>query len=171
MLFLNVSNYFPADMLYISQDMNLYQLRSLFLVLLYCCLNLAQFFLCQSGYGWIRLCKKSPLFRMTVGVLINIECRVWAPNIEYDREKGKGFVHFELLIDWDPRLGSVRLQPVTKQRIRQNHLDRKLLKNCWSPGTTEVFGGNFCACSRLQLIVHLRVRYVRQSVAVIITLS
>ncbi|PNF41567.1 hypothetical protein B7P43_G12109 [Cryptotermes secundus] len=33
------------------------------------------------------------------GVLINIECRLWAPNIEYNREKGRGFVHFELMID------------------------------------------------------------------------
>ncbi|XP_069690315.1 sodium/potassium-transporting ATPase subunit beta-2-like [Periplaneta americana] len=37
--------------------------------------------------------------RPTLGVLINIECRLWAPNIEYDREKGRGFVHFELMID------------------------------------------------------------------------
>lgn len=37
--------------------------------------------------------------RPQTGVHINIECRLWAPNIEYNREKGRGFVHFELMID------------------------------------------------------------------------
>jgi sodium/potassium-transporting ATPase subunit beta len=37
--------------------------------------------------------------RPRTGVLINIECRVWAPNIEYNQEKGRGFVHFELMIN------------------------------------------------------------------------
>jgi len=37
--------------------------------------------------------------RPQTGILIKIECRLWAPNIEYDRKKGRGFVHFELLID------------------------------------------------------------------------
>lgn len=37
--------------------------------------------------------------RPQTGVLINIECRLWAPNVEYNREKGRGSVHFELLIN------------------------------------------------------------------------
>jgi len=46
-----------------------------------------------------KLMYKLSVFWMTAGILINIECRLWAPNIEYDRKKGRGFVHFELLID------------------------------------------------------------------------
>ncbi|PSN37802.1 Sodium/potassium-transporting ATPase subunit beta-2 [Blattella germanica] len=37
--------------------------------------------------------------RIMTGVLVNVECRLWAPNIEYDREKGSGYVHFELLVE------------------------------------------------------------------------
>ncbi|XP_035228403.1 sodium/potassium-transporting ATPase subunit beta-like [Stegodyphus dumicola] len=33
------------------------------------------------------------------GVLINIECKAWAANIEHDRTDRLGSVHFELLID------------------------------------------------------------------------
>ncbi|KAJ4443648.1 hypothetical protein ANN_05323 [Periplaneta americana] len=37
--------------------------------------------------------------RPMVGVAISVECRLWAPNIEYDQEKGVGFVKFQLMID------------------------------------------------------------------------
>lgn len=37
--------------------------------------------------------------RPVSGILINIECRVWAKNIEYTRNDRIGAVHFELLID------------------------------------------------------------------------
>lgn len=33
------------------------------------------------------------------GVLINIECKAWAKNINHDRQDREGSVHFELLID------------------------------------------------------------------------
>ncbi|KAK7576327.1 hypothetical protein V9T40_012613 [Parthenolecanium corni] len=33
------------------------------------------------------------------GILINIECRVWAKNIHYRRRDKQGSVHFELMID------------------------------------------------------------------------
>ena len=33
------------------------------------------------------------------GVLINVECKAWAENIEYNRKDGEGTVHFELLVD------------------------------------------------------------------------
>jgi len=33
------------------------------------------------------------------GVLINIECKVWAKNIVHDRQRRLGSVHFELLMD------------------------------------------------------------------------
>ncbi|XP_065202087.1 sodium/potassium-transporting ATPase subunit beta-2 [Planococcus citri] len=35
----------------------------------------------------------------TKGVLINVECKAWAKNIEYDRHDRRGSVHFELMID------------------------------------------------------------------------
>uniref|UniRef100_A0A023F8Y2 Putative sodium/potassium-transporting atpase subunit beta-2 n=1 Tax=Triatoma infestans TaxID=30076 RepID=A0A023F8Y2_TRIIF len=33
------------------------------------------------------------------GVLINIECKAWAHNIQHDRAERRGSVHFELMID------------------------------------------------------------------------
>ncbi|XP_022112352.2 sodium/potassium-transporting ATPase subunit beta-2 [Pieris rapae] len=33
------------------------------------------------------------------GVLINIECKAWAKNIQYDRYERRGSVHFELMVD------------------------------------------------------------------------
>ncbi|CAG9784729.1 unnamed protein product [Diatraea saccharalis] len=33
------------------------------------------------------------------GVLINIECKAWAKNINYDRYERRGSVHFELMVD------------------------------------------------------------------------
>ena len=36
---------------------------------------------------------------LTAGVLINIECKVWAKNIIHDRQRRLGSVHFELLMD------------------------------------------------------------------------
>ncbi len=38
-------------------------------------------------------------FLVTAGVLINIECKVWAKNIVHDRQRRLGSVHFELLMD------------------------------------------------------------------------
>ena len=35
----------------------------------------------------------------SAGVLINIECKVWAKNIIHDRQRRLGSVHFELLMD------------------------------------------------------------------------
>ncbi|GBP32073.1 hypothetical protein EVAR_80839_1 [Eumeta japonica] len=35
----------------------------------------------------------------TNGVLINIECKAWAKNIQYDRYERRGSVHFELMVD------------------------------------------------------------------------
>ncbi|CAH1391585.1 unnamed protein product [Nezara viridula] len=35
----------------------------------------------------------------TSGVLINIECKAWAHNINHDRAERRGSVHFELMID------------------------------------------------------------------------
>ena len=32
-------------------------------------------------------------------VLINVECRAWAKNIQHDRSNRLGLVHFELLTD------------------------------------------------------------------------
>lgn len=82
--------------------------------------------LCQCSKGRTdKLMYKLCVFWMTAGVLINIECRVWAPNIEYNQEKGRGFVHFELMINWGPLLGKLHLQPVTKQCPHQSQ--RKLL--------------------------------------------
>lgn len=37
--------------------------------------------------------------RPTKGVLINIECKAWAKNINHDRAERRGSVHFELMID------------------------------------------------------------------------
>ncbi|XP_012259401.2 sodium/potassium-transporting ATPase subunit beta-2-like [Athalia rosae] len=37
--------------------------------------------------------------RPTLGVLINVECKAWAKNIQHDRDRLMGVVHFELLID------------------------------------------------------------------------
>nr|CAD7462944.1 unnamed protein product [Timema tahoe] len=37
--------------------------------------------------------------RPTTGILINIECRAWARNIQHDRHERVGMVHFELMID------------------------------------------------------------------------
>lgn len=34
------------------------------------------------------------------GILINIECRAWAKNINYRQKDKQGSVHFELMIDW-----------------------------------------------------------------------
>ncbi|PSN35035.1 Sodium/potassium-transporting ATPase subunit beta-2 [Blattella germanica] len=34
------------------------------------------------------------------GIVINVECRIWAKNIEYNKERGTGFVHFELMVDY-----------------------------------------------------------------------
>lgn len=36
---------------------------------------------------------------ITKGVLVNVECRAWAKNIEHDRRERVGMVHFELLVD------------------------------------------------------------------------
>ncbi|KAJ9597828.1 hypothetical protein L9F63_011323 [Diploptera punctata] len=36
---------------------------------------------------------------ITKGVLVNVECRAWAKNIEHDRRERIGMVHFELLVD------------------------------------------------------------------------
>lgn len=33
------------------------------------------------------------------GVLINIECKAWARNINHDRTDRRGSVHFELMVD------------------------------------------------------------------------
>ncbi|RZF31862.1 hypothetical protein LSTR_LSTR009509 [Laodelphax striatellus] len=33
------------------------------------------------------------------GVIINVECKLWAPNIEHDRKKGIGLTRFQILID------------------------------------------------------------------------
>lgn len=38
-------------------------------------------------------------FLLSAGVLINIECKAWAKNIEHDRQDRRGSVHFELMID------------------------------------------------------------------------
>lgn len=38
-------------------------------------------------------------FEKLAGVLINIECKVWAKNIIHDRQRRLGSVHFELLMD------------------------------------------------------------------------
>ncbi|XP_076255063.1 sodium/potassium-transporting ATPase subunit beta-2-like isoform X1 [Rhynchophorus ferrugineus] len=37
--------------------------------------------------------------RPVPGIVINVECRVWAKNIKYSRTERTGSVHFELLID------------------------------------------------------------------------
>jgi sodium/potassium-transporting ATPase subunit beta len=39
----------------------------------------------------------------TAGVLINIECKAWANNIQHDRADRRGSVHFELMIDEAPK--------------------------------------------------------------------
>lgn len=39
------------------------------------------------------------LLKPAPGVLINIECRAWAQNIEHNRMERRGSVHFELLMD------------------------------------------------------------------------
>ncbi|XP_049871770.1 sodium/potassium-transporting ATPase subunit beta-2-like [Pectinophora gossypiella] len=39
------------------------------------------------------------LQRPRTGIVINIECRAWAPNIKYDRREKLGVVHFELMIE------------------------------------------------------------------------
>lgn len=51
----------------------------------------------QDGY-------KQPLVAVqfknaTQGVIINIECKAWAKNIEHDRKERRGSVHLELMID------------------------------------------------------------------------
>ncbi|XP_069691960.1 sodium/potassium-transporting ATPase subunit beta-2-like [Periplaneta americana] len=33
------------------------------------------------------------------GTLVNVECRVWAPNIEYNKDKGVGLVRFEVWVN------------------------------------------------------------------------
>jgi hypothetical protein len=35
----------------------------------------------------------------TPGVLINIECTAWAKGIEHNRERRRGVVHIEFLMD------------------------------------------------------------------------
>lgn len=37
--------------------------------------------------------------RPKTGVLINIECKAWARNIQHDRTERRGSVHFELMVD------------------------------------------------------------------------
>ncbi|CAH2105098.1 unnamed protein product [Euphydryas editha] len=39
------------------------------------------------------------LARPKTGIVINIECRAWARNIEYNKKEGLGFVHFELMLE------------------------------------------------------------------------
>ncbi|XP_075212359.1 sodium/potassium-transporting ATPase subunit beta-2-like [Lycorma delicatula] len=34
-----------------------------------------------------------------IGVIINVECKIWAPNIIHNREKSTGIAKFQLLID------------------------------------------------------------------------
>lgn len=46
-----------------------------------------------SPFVWVHFQKPA------TGVLINIECKAWASNIQHDRTDRKGSVHFELLID------------------------------------------------------------------------
>nr|XP_036669497.1 sodium/potassium-transporting ATPase subunit beta-2 isoform X1 [Drosophila suzukii]XP_036669498.1 sodium/potassium-transporting ATPase subunit beta-2 isoform X1 [Drosophila suzukii] len=38
-------------------------------------------------------------FTVETGVLINIECKAWARNINHDRSDRRGSVHFELMVD------------------------------------------------------------------------
>ncbi|KAH8285826.1 hypothetical protein KR018_010937 [Drosophila ironensis] len=38
-------------------------------------------------------------FTVETGVLINIECKAWARNINHDRSERRGSVHFELMVD------------------------------------------------------------------------
>lgn len=38
--------------------------------------------------------------RSTAGVLISVECKVWAKNILHDRQRRLGSVIFELMMDW-----------------------------------------------------------------------
>lgn len=39
------------------------------------------------------------VFVILAGILINIECRAWAKNINYRQKDKQGSVHFELMID------------------------------------------------------------------------
>ena len=39
------------------------------------------------------------LMTILAGVLINIECKAWALNIQHDRADRRGSVHFELMVD------------------------------------------------------------------------
>lgn len=46
-----------------------------------------------SPFVFVHFTKPKP------GILINIECKAWAKNIEHDRMERKGSVHIELLVD------------------------------------------------------------------------
>lgn len=47
----------------------------------------------QSPFVFVQFVKPAP------GTLINVECRAWAKNINYDKIDRLGSVHFELMID------------------------------------------------------------------------
>lgn len=57
------------------------------------------FFPYSNTEGYLSPLVAVQLQRPQTGVVINIECKLWAKNIVHDREKGIGLVHFELMID------------------------------------------------------------------------
>lgn len=58
----------------------------------------------------IRIILKS-ISSSTEGVIINIECKAWAKNIEHDRTDRRGSVHLELMIDDGEYDGNYKYPP------------------------------------------------------------
>ncbi|KAJ8877281.1 hypothetical protein PR048_021735 [Dryococelus australis] len=53
----------------------------------------------ENSVGYLSPILAIHLVRPRTGILINIECRAWARNIQHDRHERVGMVHFELMID------------------------------------------------------------------------
>ena len=59
----------------------------------------AYFFPYWNQLGYLQPIVMVQLKNPTPGVLINIECTAWAKGLEHDRERRRGSVHFEFLMD------------------------------------------------------------------------
>lgn len=57
------------------------------------------FFPYENSEGYLSPLVGVVFKRPKTGVLINIECKIWAKNIKHDRREKTGMVHFELMID------------------------------------------------------------------------
>ncbi|CAB3231533.1 unnamed protein product [Arctia plantaginis] len=53
----------------------------------------------ENAEGYLSPLVAIHLQKPKTGIVINIECRVWARNIIYDRKERLGFIHFEVMIE------------------------------------------------------------------------